>query len=35
MRGSADTAGMSDVKSRRAFFRFDIVREDQPAGNEA
>ena len=30
MRGSADTAGMSDVKSRRAFFRFEIVCPDQP-----
>ena len=29
MRGSADTAGMPDVKSRRAFFRFEIVRPDQ------
>ena len=30
MRGSADTAGMPDVRSRRAFFRFEIVRQDQP-----
>ena len=30
MRGSADTAGMPDVKSRRAFFRFEIVRRDLP-----
>ncbi len=30
MRGSADTAGMPDVKSRRAFFRFEIVCQDQP-----
>jgi hypothetical protein len=30
MRGSADTAGMPDVKSRRAFFRFEIVCPDQP-----
>ncbi len=30
MRGSADTAGMPDVRSRRAFFRFEIVRQDKP-----
>ena len=30
MRGSADIAGMPDVKSRRAFFRFEIVCQDQP-----
>ena len=30
MRGSADTAGMLDVRSRRAFFRFEIVCQDQP-----
>jgi hypothetical protein len=30
MRGLADTAGMPDVRSRRASFRFDIVRQDQP-----
>jgi hypothetical protein len=30
MRGSADTAGMPDVRSRRAFFRFEIVCQDQP-----
>ena len=30
MRGSADTAGMPDVRSRRAFFRFEIVRQNQP-----
>ena len=30
MRGSADTSGMHDVKSRRAFFRFEIVCQDQP-----
>ena len=30
MRGLADAAGMPDVKSRRAFFRFEIVRQDRP-----
>ena len=30
MRELANTAGMSNVKSRRAFFRFDIVRENRP-----
>jgi hypothetical protein len=30
MRGSADIAGMPDVKSRRAFFRFEIGRHHQP-----
>ena len=30
MRGSADTAGMPDVRSRRAFFRCEIVCQDQP-----
>jgi hypothetical protein len=30
MRGSADMAGMPDVKNRRAFFPFEIVRRDQP-----
>ena len=30
MRGTADTAGMPDVKSRRAFFPFETVRRDQP-----
>ncbi len=30
MRGSADTAGMPDVRSRRAYFRFEIVRQDRP-----
>ena len=30
MRGSADMAGMPDVRSRRAFFRFEIARQDQP-----
>ena len=30
MSGSADTAGMPDVRSRRAFFRFEIVCQDQP-----
>ncbi len=30
MRGSADTAGMPDVKSRRAFFPIEILCRDQP-----
>jgi hypothetical protein len=30
MRGSADTAGTPDVKSRPTGFRFEIVRQDQP-----
>ena len=30
MRGSADTAGMPDVRSRRAFFCFEIACQDQP-----
>jgi hypothetical protein len=30
MRGSDDTAGMPEVRSRRAFFRFEIVCRDQP-----
>lgn len=30
MRGFADTAGMPDVKSRRSFLRFEIVRRDLP-----
>ena len=30
MRELANTAGMPNVKSRRAFFRFDIVRENRP-----
>jgi hypothetical protein len=30
MREVANTAGMPNVKSRRAFFRFDIVRENRP-----
>ncbi len=30
MRGLADTAGLPDVRSRRAFFRFEIVCQDQP-----
>jgi hypothetical protein len=30
MRGSADTVGMPDVGSHRAFFRFEIARQDQP-----
>jgi hypothetical protein len=30
MRGSADTSGVRDVKNRRAFFRFEIVCQDQP-----
>jgi len=29
MRGSPDTAGMPDVRSRRAFFRFEIVHHNQ------
>jgi hypothetical protein len=29
MRGSADMAGMPDVRSRRAFFRCEIVCQDQ------
>ncbi len=29
MRGSADTAGMPDVKSRPTFFRFEIVSQDR------
>jgi len=28
MRGSADTTGMPDVKSRPAVFRFEIVSQD-------
>jgi hypothetical protein len=32
MRGSADTAGMLDVRSCRAFFRFEIACRDQPLG---
>jgi hypothetical protein len=34
MRGWADTAGMPDVRSRRAFFRFEIVCQDQPLAME-
>jgi hypothetical protein len=30
MRHSADTPGMPDVRSRRAFYRFEIVCQDQP-----
>ena len=30
MRGSADMAGMSDIRSRRAFFRCEIACQDQP-----
>lgn len=30
MRGSADVAGMRDVGSRRIFFRFETVCQDQP-----
>jgi hypothetical protein len=30
MRGSADVAGMPDVRSRRAFFHCEIVCRDQP-----
>ena len=30
MRDSADTPGMPDVRSRRAFYRFEIVCQDQP-----
>ncbi|MFZ0787157.1 MAG: hypothetical protein WAM67_15320, partial [Candidatus Acidiferrales bacterium] len=30
MRGSADTAGMLDARSCRAFFRFEIACQDQP-----
>jgi len=30
MRGSADVAGMRDVRSRRAFFHFEIVSQNQP-----
>ena len=30
MRGSADIAGMLDVRSRRVLFRCEIVRQDQP-----
>ena len=30
MRGSKDTVGMPDVRSRRAFFRFEIACQDQP-----
>jgi hypothetical protein len=29
MRGSKDTVGMPDVRSRRSFFRIEIVRQDQ------
>ncbi len=30
MRGSADMAGMGDVRNRRAFFHFEIACQDQP-----
>ena len=30
MRGSKDTVGMPDVRSRRSFFRIEIVRQDEP-----
>ena len=30
MRGSADVAGLPEVRSRRAFLRFEIVCPDQP-----
>ena len=30
MRGSADVAGLPEVRSGRAFFRFEIVCQDQP-----
>ena len=30
MRGSADTARMPNVRSCRAFFRFEIAWQDQP-----
>jgi len=30
MRGSKDAVGMPDVRSHRAFFRFEIVCQDQP-----
>jgi hypothetical protein len=30
MRGSADMAGMPDVKNRRTFFPVEIVYQDQP-----
>ena len=32
MRGSADTAGMPDVKSLLAFFCFEFASKDQPLG---
>ena len=32
MLGSADTAGMPDVKSRLAFFCFEFACQDQPLG---
>jgi hypothetical protein len=30
MRGSTDIAWLSDVRSRRTFYRFEIVCQDQP-----
>ena len=30
MRGSADTSGIPDIKSRRAFLRFEIVCQGRP-----
>jgi hypothetical protein len=30
MRGSKDSVGVPDVRSRRSFFRIEIVRQDQP-----
>jgi hypothetical protein len=30
MSGSKDTVGMPDVRSRRSFFRLEIVSQDQP-----
>ena len=32
MGGSNDTVGMPDVRSRRSFFRLEIVCQDQPLG---
>jgi hypothetical protein len=34
MRGSADTAGIPDVESRRALFRFEFVCPDRPLAME-
>ena len=30
MRASKDTVGMPDVRSRRSFFRLEMVCQDQP-----